>query len=80
MKVLFIYFQVILVSTSGASGVGSGVYQRSVSVPMMKNTNASGPSSSSNLSLPSHSTSGSLRGVPSGSTTIASTPVYSGNW
>lgn len=33
--------QVILVSTSGASGVGGGVYQRSLSVPVMKSSTSS---------------------------------------
>nr|XP_045624212.1 flocculation protein FLO11-like [Procambarus clarkii] len=56
--------KVILVSTSGASGVGSGVYQRSLSVPVMKSGTGAAPSV--------------MRGVPSAGGTVPASQMQSG--
>ncbi|KAK7072800.1 hypothetical protein SK128_019848 [Halocaridina rubra] len=56
--------KVILVSTSGASGVGSGMYQRSLSVPVMKGAPGGNPTV--------------LRGVPAGSGSISSGQMQTG--
>ncbi|KAK8731641.1 hypothetical protein OTU49_007402, partial [Cherax quadricarinatus] len=57
--------KVILVSTSGASGVGSGMYQRSLSVPVMKSSTGASPTV--------------MRGVPSAGSTIPASQMQSGS-
>ncbi|XP_042223773.1 BRCA2-interacting transcriptional repressor EMSY-like isoform X6 [Homarus americanus] len=56
--------KVILVSTSGASGVGSGMYQRSLSVPVMKGSAGAAPTV--------------MRGVPSAGGTMPGSQMQPG--
>ncbi|XP_063870292.1 BRCA2-interacting transcriptional repressor EMSY-like isoform X4 [Scylla paramamosain] len=57
--------KVILVSTSGASGVGGGVYQRSLSVPVMKGGTGTAPTV--------------MRGVSASSSTTPSSQIQTGS-
>ncbi|XP_050719963.1 mucin-5AC-like isoform X2 [Eriocheir sinensis] len=56
--------KVILVSTSGASGVGGGVYQRSLSVPVMKSGAGTAPTV--------------MRGVSASANTVPATQMQTG--
>ncbi|KAK4311246.1 hypothetical protein Pmani_017239 [Petrolisthes manimaculis] len=80
--------KVILVSTSGASGVGGGVYQRSLSVPVMKSSTSSPapptvmrgvPASANPSSLTSATQMQSGGSVGSGSMIVPSTYTSGGS-
>ena len=58
--------QVILVSTSGASGAGGGVYQRSLSVPVMKGGTGTAPTV--------------MRGMSASNNTTPSSQIQTGIW